>query len=161
MSAESEEEKNSKTIKTGQITDITLKSSSAKEQLFKFTAPSAGYYNFFVDGADVNSVKNTIYDSSGNKKQLKQRTYQDKVRYLLFYMEKGQTVYPAVCLDGDAKTGKSVKFGVKKQLWHLSKKRMADIRQRHLRLRQILMETGKPYTYNGSYNQWKFRNGNE
>ncbi len=113
-SSESEEERLSKTIKNGQSTEVTLKSSSAKEQIFKFTAPSAGYYNFFVDGADVSNVRTTIYDSVKDKNQIKQRTYQDKVRYLLLYMEKGQSVYPAISLTGDAQTGKSVQFGVKK-----------------------------------------------
>ncbi len=113
-SSESEEEKLSKTIKNGQSTDVLLKSQSAKEQFFKFTAPSAGYYNFFVDGADVSNVRNTIYDNVKDKNQIKQRTYQDKVRYLLLYMEKGQTVYPAISLTGDAEAGKSIRFGVKK-----------------------------------------------
>lgn len=113
-SSEPEEERLSKTIKNGQSTDILLKASNEKEQIFKFTAPSAGYYNFFVDGADVSHVKNTIYDSAVNKNQIKQRTYQDKVRYLLLYMEKDQAVYPAISLSGDTETDKSIRFGVKK-----------------------------------------------
>lgn len=113
-SSESEDERFGNIIKNGQSTGITLKSSNAKEQIFKFTAPSAGYYNFFVDGADVSNVKNTIYDSVKDKNQIKQRTYQDKVRYLLLYLEKGQTVYPSISLGGDGETGKSIQFGVKK-----------------------------------------------
>lgn len=113
-SSESEEEKLCRTIKNGQGINVTLKASGAKEQLFKFTAPSAGYYNFFVDGADVGNVRNTIYDSVKDKNQIKQRTYQDKVRYLLLYMEKGQTVYPAIGMAGDTEAGKTIQFGVKK-----------------------------------------------
>lgn len=113
-SSESEEDRFSKTVKSGQSTDITLKSADTKEQFFKFKAPSAGWYNFYVEGADVANVRNTIYDSIKEKNQIKQRTYQDKVRYLLLYLEKGQTVYPAISLGGDAGTEKTVRFGVKK-----------------------------------------------
>ncbi|MBD5451816.1 MAG: hypothetical protein HDR25_04145 [Lachnospiraceae bacterium] len=109
-----EDEKNSKTIKAGQTTDITLRASNAAEQLFKFTASSAGYYNFFVDGANVDGVTNTIYDSASKKNQIRQRTYRDNVRYFLLYLEKGQSVYPAICLSDDAAADKSIKFGVKK-----------------------------------------------
>ena len=91
-----------------------MQSSNAKEQVFKFTAPSAGYYNFFVDGTDVSNIINKIYDSAIGENQIKQRTYQDRVRYLLLYMEKGQTVYPAIRLGGDAEAGKSIRFGVQK-----------------------------------------------
>lgn len=111
---EDEDEKRSKTIKAGQITDVTLRTSKTKEQLFKFTASGAGYYNFFVDGADVSSVSNTIYDSVGKQNQLRQRTYRDNVRYLLLYLEKGQSVYPVLGLSDDAIADKNVKFGVKK-----------------------------------------------
>lgn len=113
-SSETKEEKSAKTLKNGQSTDVALQVSNAKEQVFKFTAPNAGYYNFFVDGADVSNVKAVLYDSLTNKNQIKQRTYQDKVRYLLLYMEKGQTVYPAISLSDDAQAGKSIKFGVTK-----------------------------------------------
>ena len=111
---EDEDEKRSKAIKAGQTTNVTLRASKANEQLFKFTASSAGYYNFFVDGADVSSVINTIYDSAGKQNQLRQRTYRDNVRYLLLYLEKGQSVYPVLGLSDDATADKNVKFGIKK-----------------------------------------------
>lgn len=98
-------------LKYASAQEISL--NAGKEQWFQFIAPESGHYNFYIGGSSAGGVGIAVSDARTDGKQLKTQTYRDSVRYAVMYLEKGQTVYPALSFTADGPAvGKTVVFGV-------------------------------------------------
>jgi len=98
-------------IKSGTSKAVLLKNSEA--QWFQFTAPEAGYYNFYIQGGSASGISLAVYDRLADGVKIKGQTYQNTVRYALMYLERGQTIYPQlIYVESGPAAGKNIQFGV-------------------------------------------------
>ena len=98
-------------IKNGTSKAALLKHNEV--QWFEFTAPEAGYYNLYIQGSSVSGISLAVYDRLVDGVKLKGQTYQNTMRYVLMYLERGQTIYPQLMyVESGPAIGKNIQFGV-------------------------------------------------
>ena len=104
---------NTTELRYGSFETVSLQYNA--EQWFQFTAPETGTYNFYIEGVSASDISLSVYDLREAGTRLKSQNYQNTVRYALMYLEKGQTVYPALTLtENGPVVGKQVHFGTKR-----------------------------------------------
>ena len=98
-------------IKNGTSKAALLKHNEV--QWFEFTAPEAGYYNLYIQGSSVSGISLAVYDRLVDGVKLKGQTYQNTMRYVLMYLERGQTIYPQLMyVESGPAIEKNIQFGV-------------------------------------------------